>query len=287
MGKKDSDYSTASDSDSDASYNSKKGKKDKKGKDKDKKGKKDKKDKKDKDKSDKGKKEKDKKDKDKPSKEEKSHKKSPSHSDQYPSSSSASNPSHLAGPQLPSHSAPPPFPGFPTATSTAFAPQPASSHYNTTPQHPAAAARMSDYPPHGYGESPAPPPSGYRIPLSDDSPFPESFQALAPVAHDLDGSPIYLGSVLLETAVHPCKVGPNLFPHAMYAYGGAEVGHEGRYDMLPFVGDQMEWVPASHGRIPDGRRPVEGGYEEGGDKLYHSIVVINGVRVPGKTGEHL
>lgn len=49
----------------------------------------------------------------------------------------------------------------------------------------------------------------------------------------------------------------------------------------------MEWVHTSAGRIPPGRRPVEGGYEEQGSKLYHAIGVISGVGVPGKTGEHL
>jgi hypothetical protein len=49
----------------------------------------------------------------------------------------------------------------------------------------------------------------------------------------------------------------------------------------------MEWVHTSHGRVPSGRRPVEGGYEESGQKLYHGLAVVNGVRVPGKAGEHL
>jgi len=49
----------------------------------------------------------------------------------------------------------------------------------------------------------------------------------------------------------------------------------------------MEWVPTSHGRIPQGRRPVEGGYEDHGGKLYHALANYQGIRVPGKTGEHL
>lgn len=49
----------------------------------------------------------------------------------------------------------------------------------------------------------------------------------------------------------------------------------------------MEFVPTSHGRVPSGRRPVEGGYEENGTKLYHGIANFNGIRIPGKTGEHL
>jgi hypothetical protein len=49
----------------------------------------------------------------------------------------------------------------------------------------------------------------------------------------------------------------------------------------------MEWVPTRDGQIPPGRRPVEGGYESNGVKLYHAFGGIDGVRVPGKTGEHL
>ncbi|KAF8896366.1 hypothetical protein BD779DRAFT_1668169 [Infundibulicybe gibba] len=49
----------------------------------------------------------------------------------------------------------------------------------------------------------------------------------------------------------------------------------------------MEFVPTSHGVIPPGRRPIEGGYEETGAKLYHGVGTVNGVKVPGKTGEHL
>jgi len=133
------------------------------------------------------------------------------------------------------------------------------------------------------------PPSGYRVPLdsSDRSPFPTDFhQTGPPVAHDLDGSPIFIGSALMENAVHPCKIGPHLEPPCQVAYGGGELGHWGRYDLLPFDPNTMEWVHTEYGRIPYGRRPVEGGYEDGG-KLYHALAPVNGVQVPGKTGEHL
>ena len=56
---------------------------------------------------------------------------------------------------------------------------------------------------------------------------------------------------------------------------------------LPFDGKSMELIPTEKGRIPPGKKPVEGGYEEHGGKLYHAIATIQGVRVPGKTGEHL
>ena len=49
----------------------------------------------------------------------------------------------------------------------------------------------------------------------------------------------------------------------------------------------MEWVPTRNGEVPPGRRPVEGGYESDGEKLYHALGNIDGVNVPGKTGKHL
>jgi hypothetical protein len=66
-----------------------------------------------------------------------------------------------------------------------------------------------------------------------------------------------------------------------------EYEHHGLYDLLPFDPATMEWVAASNGLIPDGRRPIEGGYDENGQKLYHAMGIIDGVRVPGKTGVHL
>lgn len=91
----------------------------------------------------------------------------------------------------------------------------------------------------------------------------------------------------MSNSVHPCKVGPHLSPAAHVPYGGGEHLHHGRYDLLPFVPQQMEWVHTSHGRIPAGRRPIEGGYEEHGGKLYHALGTVAGLKVPGKTGEHL
>jgi hypothetical protein len=121
----------------------------------------------------------------------------------------------------------------------------------------------------------------------------------------LDGSPIYFGSALFERSVHPCKIGPHLNPHAHVPYGmydtftchplsysfvplgGREQGHHGRYDLLPFDPNTMELVQTSRGEIPHGRRPIEGGYEEDGTKLYHTVALVDNLRVPGKTGTHL
>ena len=133
-----------------------------------------------------------------------------------------------------------------------------------------------------------PPSSGFRVPLTTTAPFPDLSQAGLPPFYDADGvSPVFIGSALLNGSVHPCKIGPHLQPFASVPYAGAEYAHHGRFDLLPFRPDQMELVRTSHGLIPAGRRPIEGGYEENGNKLYHAVAVVNGVRVPGKTGEHL
>ncbi|KAI0264512.1 hypothetical protein BC834DRAFT_924701 [Gloeopeniophorella convolvens] len=138
-------------------------------------------------------------------------------------------------------------------------------------------------------QHPPPPPSGYRIPLSTHGQFPRLDQARAAPFTDSDGrSPVFVGSALMDGQVHPCKVAPHLAPTpCRVPWGGGELEHSGRYDLLPFVPEQMEWVPAAHGQVPAGRRPIEGGYESNGAKLYHAAVWVNGVKVPGKTGTHL
>ncbi|KAF9532601.1 hypothetical protein CPB83DRAFT_847048 [Crepidotus variabilis] len=141
---------------------------------------------------------------------------------------------------------------------------------------------------HASPTGPPPPPSGYRIPLTTQGSFPDRSQTGEAPFKDADGvSPVFIGSALMERSVHPCKIGPHLYQFCSVAYGGGEQAHNGRFDLLPFKPAQMEWVRTSNGRIPPGRRPVEGGYEESGSKLYHAVANHNGVMVPGKTGEHL
>lgn len=99
-------------------------------------------------------------------------------------------------------------------------------------------------------------------------------------------SPVYVGSAIFDDSVHPCKIAPSVHPPCRVPYGGTEHDHHGRYDLLPITPD-MEWIPTKNGEIPPGRRPVEGGYESGGQKLYHALGKIGEVDVPGKTGAHL
>ncbi|GAA6019737.1 hypothetical protein JCM10207_009247 [Rhodosporidiobolus poonsookiae] len=128
------------------------------------------------------------------------------------------------------------------------------------------------------------PPAGLRVPTSTTSAFPPIQQTGPAPFADLDGSPVWVASALVgSNSVHPCKVARG---KCMISYGGAEKHHQGRYDILPITQD-MEYVEASYGKLPKGRRPVEGGFEQGGQHLFHALTTINGVQVPGKTGEHL
>jgi hypothetical protein len=136
-------------------------------------------------------------------------------------------------------------------------------------------------------QQPQVPPSGYRIPLVEPGPFPDVERTRAAPFTDVNGGPVFIGSVLMQYSVHPCKITPKN-PHTCYvAYGGTEVEFKGRYDLLPFVPEHMEFVQTSRGRIPPGRRPVKGGFEHDGSELYHAVAIISGLSVPGKTGIHL
>ncbi|KAF8656801.1 hypothetical protein AX16_002353 [Volvariella volvacea WC 439] len=182
--------------------------------------------------------------------------------------------------------------------------QPSST--TTTKQIPATSSGAPSFPAHGFpaatathppapGPTPAPhtmgraPPSGFRIPLSgSNAQIPPPQELGPPPCYEPDGTtPVYIGSALLDNSVHPCKIAFHFSPPARVPYGTTELEHHGRYDLLPFVPQEMEFVMTGWGRIPEGRRPVEGGYEETGEKLYHAVAYISGVRVPGKTGEHL
>jgi len=148
-------------------------------------------------------------------------------------------------------------------------------------QHP-----VNEHPP-AYTAPYRPPPSGDRLALTTEAPFPTDRTGY-PVSYDLDGrSPIFVGSAIFATSVHPCKIVSSLTPPCRVPYGGGEHEHHGRYDLLPFQPQMMEWVPAFNGHIPQGRQPIDGGYEDHGAKLYHALAQVSGVMVPGKTGVHL
>ncbi|KAJ6474548.1 hypothetical protein DFH09DRAFT_1266584 [Mycena vulgaris] len=140
------------------------------------------------------------------------------------------------------------------------------------------------------------PASGHRLKFSTDSNLErhELERAGRAPFHDLDQSPVYVGSAIFmhdggssPKSVQPGKIAHHLHPPCQIAYGGRELGHHGRYEVLIIDESMMEWVHTSHGRVPEGRTPVDGGYEENHDKLYHAAARVNGIMVPGKTGHHL
>ena len=128
--------------------------------------------------------------------------------------------------------------------------------------------------------------STLRISLAAGSGFPWARAGSAPTS-DQDRSPVFLGVAAFHNGMHPCKIRPNSNPMTWVSYGGKEYSHTGMAYVLPFDRTTMEWVPASDGRIPYGRTPVEGGYEQlGGQRLFHALAVVQGVKVPGKVGTH-
>ncbi|GAA5905623.1 DUF3421 domain-containing protein [Sporobolomyces salmoneus] len=133
--------------------------------------------------------------------------------------------------------------------------------------------------------APSTPAAGLRVPCSSTNAFPSSDLVGKAPFRDLDGGEVFVASALLEggNSVHPCKVTNG---RCMISFAGSEHLHQGRFDILPIT-PEMEWVPASYGQIPKGRRPVEGGFEENGSHLFHAVISIDGCSVPGKTGSHL
>jgi hypothetical protein len=140
-------------------------------------------------------------------------------------------------------------------------------------------------------EKPETPSTGYRIkldtsmPLSSIQQYIEESQGVVPT-RDADGwTPVYVASAVFARSVHPCKFVPGL--GVRVPYGGQELEHQGQFDLLPIDPYRMEWVSTSRGRVPPNRTPIVGGYEQGGQPLYHTMGTINDVSVPGKTGPHL
>ncbi|CUA71896.1 hypothetical protein RSOLAG22IIIB_09897 [Rhizoctonia solani] len=125
--------------------------------------------------------------------------------------------------------------------------------------------------------------SGQRIPCTTTDTFPAQAAGPAPPFVDSTGQPVYVGSALINgTNVQPCRITP---AGCFIASDGVEAPHAGRYDLLPLT-DAMEWVPASGGAPPSGKRVVEGGIENG-SSLYHACARVNSVMLPGKAGSAL
>ena len=165
-------------------------------------------------------------------------------------------------------------------------------HFPHMPGLPVGGSQHIDHPPAYAPPSYTPPAAGDRLALTTTEVFPMA-QAGPHPCIDADGSPVFIGSAIFSSnggtpdSVHPCKIAPHLSPVCRVPYGGGEHGHHGRYDLLPFVPQLMEWVSTSRGQIPPNRRPVDGGVENNGAKLFHAMAKVGNIWVPGKTGIHL
>ncbi|KAF9525766.1 hypothetical protein CPB83DRAFT_858855 [Crepidotus variabilis] len=130
--------------------------------------------------------------------------------------------------------------------------------------------------------------AGERLALIQWKNLPDLNQRGPSVAPNED---IFLGSALLDSSVMPCFVTTGIdeyqevFYFASY-WADGEMPSE-IFDVLPYSPERMEWVPTSQGKIPHGRQPISGGYDEEGRQLYHAGVPGSGLKLLGYTGEHL
>ncbi len=122
--------------------------------------------------------------------------------------------------------------------------------------------------------------SGFRIPLDSSTTFPAEDLMGPPPCHDTDGYPIYIGSAIFKSCVLPCKIVPHLPVPCLVPFRYHVIAHTGRYDLLHFNPDAMEFVRLSYEEIPYDRRPVKGGHDQDGTPLYHGVAVVNGMRIP-------
>ncbi|KAH7092840.1 hypothetical protein BKA62DRAFT_625861, partial [Auriculariales sp. MPI-PUGE-AT-0066] len=102
--------------------------------------------------------------------------------------------------------------------------------------------------------------------------------------------PVFVGVAPFKGGLVPCKIIPDFMPNPVrLSHDGQEwtINKNEPFFVLPLDASTMEWVHTIDGKIPGGRRPVQGGFEANGEPLYHAVALIDGVRVPGKTGEHL
>ncbi|KZV95704.1 hypothetical protein EXIGLDRAFT_610185 [Exidia glandulosa HHB12029] len=141
--------------------------------------------------------------------------------------------------------------------------------------------------PHPVLQAVAPGGPAHAIKLASNQTIPPQSVTGWPPCTDVAGERVFLGLVPFEGGLHPCKVVEGFIPPVRWSYGGKEYLWDKDYFLVPFDGSRMEWVSASHGVTPVGRRLVEGGVEPAGERLYHAIGMVDGHRVPGKAAAHL
>lgn len=147
------------------------------------------------------------------------------------------------------------------------------------------------------------PADGDRIQCNTNNKTPLNVRDFGAVpTKDLGGAnPVFFASAVCgegeNQSLQPCKFVPSLAKVDAFPFwetvrlagpeAEREIEHIGLFDVLLYVPEKMELVPTELGRVPDGRRPVQGGHEADGTPLYHAVSVVKDVRVPGKCAEHL
>ena len=158
---------------------------------------------------------------------------------------------------------------------------------------------------------------GFRILLALTSAFPPLRLTGPTEFREPGGEPVYIGSAYIEKGetvmdvrgafnpnsnggggtrwgLIPCKITPAITWPVRAPFAEREVHHRGKYELLPFIPEIMEWVPAkADGSLPEGRNFVEGGYEKVESangavtetKLYHARAEVEQSMVPGRTAE--
>ena len=107
---------------------------------------------------------------------------------------------------------------------------------------------------------------------------------------DLFVAQSFIGLAAFNGGLVPCKIVPKFMPRpVLLGWNGAEhtMGTDHPFFIALLDASTMEWVPARDGVMPEGRRPVQAGFENNGEPLYHAVALIDGARVSGKVGEHL
>ncbi|KAH7102992.1 hypothetical protein BKA62DRAFT_698263 [Auriculariales sp. MPI-PUGE-AT-0066] len=130
----------------------------------------------------------------------------------------------------------------------------------------------------------APPQHAIPVDLRNGGRFP-SLGLTGPPPTSCREYPVFIGLAPYMGGLVPCKVVNSTCAKIGHTYKEYQI--DGPFFVVPLNPLMMEWVHTSHGKIPHGRRPVEAGFEHTGEALYHAVGLVDGVRVPGKAGEHL